>query len=392
MKYRIDKGILGKQKIKFTCLQCKSKLNADLQEAGTRTLCPTPGCGATFVVPGEQERKAHLAAKEANKRPTLRDEKKEVATKAHRWDMAEAENQQTPSTPDFEPLPDLHTNGEASSVATPDVDMKTTGAVSENQTDLDISDWIEKSSVVNPPQDTGAPQLDVNSNVTRPFPSQPPEKPNWTPVDKKLSAKHSGKKKKWWRDSISLGDITKTRYPALMAYRNLMVLVWWVFTACVLLAMIFAPIVYGYGIISVHNAVNSRINNEQSRMYATGIQDALETAKSGQGLSAGDLATLRENLPFEYTSPVSLYGSSLAAQDATNFATHYQTWRKTREADLASQRSSLLTALTTIALGTIGAGLGLMIVAVIYTILLLVPPECIKLAIDVEQGIRSMAE
>lgn len=368
------------------------------------------------MIPGRKELEKRQAAaaekkREAEKRKAEREEEEKArqAETSARWAAPDSEapsqfTNQTDST-DSSPLDFAQADAAAESAA---------GGIPSN---LQAPNWnpVEESSGGNLSSDgeSGwiAPitpkteQTDNQATSTKrgrwePEPNATPSVPA-APQVNETSIPHPGtssklpspKRKNWWKDSISLGNIRETRYPALMAYRNLMVIVWMIFTSLICIAILIAPFFFGLPAFTANNSRATEIKNELRQMRSETIENAISIADRNTGMNGTTLTNLRASLlSTNYDSPTYLYGESLTPDEASQFARSYLAWREQRTAQLNSQKPSMLIALAYAAGITLLYWLILLGVAILYTILLLVPPECIKLAIDVEHGIRTMNE
>jgi len=54
MDYRVEKGLVGRPRVTYSCPRCQSPLESPLEEAGTKQPCPT--CGVGIIVPGIKEK------------------------------------------------------------------------------------------------------------------------------------------------------------------------------------------------------------------------------------------------------------------------------------------------------------------------------------------------
>jgi uncharacterized Zn finger protein (UPF0148 family) len=414
VRYQIIKNWKGKSLVKFACPQCGSKLSERIERAGKPDICPA--CGTNIVIPGRKELEKRQAAAAEKKRETEKrkaereEEEKARQTEANaRW-----------ATPDSEP-PSQFSNQTGSTdsslldFAQTDADAESAdGGIPPN---LQVPNWnpVEVPSRRNPDADGGsgwiAPLTPVTGqadnqdtstkrdrweseqNATPDVPANPQFNETSIPQPSARSKLSSPKQKNWWKDSISLGNIRETRYPALMAYRNLMVIVWMIFTSLICIAILIAPFLFGLPAFTANNSRATEIKTELRQMRSATIENALSIAGSNTGMDGTTLTNLRASLlSTDYDSPSYLYGESLTPDEASQFARSYLAWREQRTAQLNSQKPSMLIALAYAAGITLLYWLILLGVAILYTILLLVPPECIKLAIDVEHGIRTMNE
>ena len=369
-----------------------------------------------IVIPGRKELEKRQAAaaekkREAEKRRAEREEEekaRQVEANA-RWAIPDSE-----STSQFTNQTDS-TNSSLLDFA--QADAAAENAVGGTSPNLQVPNWnpVEEPSIRNPEADRdrgwippltpGTGQADNQDTSTKsdrwepeqnaPLggPASPHVNENSIPPPS-LSGKLSSRKpKSWWKDSISLGNIRETRYPALMAYRNLMVIVWMIFTSLICIAILIAPFLFGLPAFTANNSRATEINNELRQMRSDTIENALSIAERNTGMNGITLTNLRASLlSTNYDRPTYLYGESLTPDEASQFARSYLAWREQRTAQLNSQKPSILIAIAYAAGITLLYWLILLGVAILYTILLLVPPECIKLAIDVEHGIRRMNE
>ncbi|MDF1843559.1 MAG: hypothetical protein P1U77_19140 [Rubripirellula sp.] len=414
MRYQIIKNWKGKSLVKFACPQCGSKLSERLERAGKPDICPA--CGTNIVIPGRKDLEKREAAaaekkREAEKRKAEREEEEKArqAEANARW-----------ATPDSEP-PSQLTN-QTGSTDSSLLNFAPTDATAESAdggmpSNLQVPNWnpVEVPSSRTPDgdgdsgwiapitpvtgqadnQDTSTKRnrWESEQNATPDVPADPQFNETSIPQPNASSKLSSSKQKNWWKDSISLGNIRETRYPALMAYRNLMVIVWMIFTSLICLAILIAPFLFGLPAFTASNSRASEIKNDLRQMRSATIQNALSIANRNTGMNGTTLENLRASLLYtDYDSPSYLYGESLTPDEASQFARSYLAWREQRTNQLNSQKPSMLIALAYAAGITLLYWLILLGVAILYTILLLVPPECIKLAIDVEHGIRTMNE
>ncbi len=410
MRYQIIKNWKGKTLVKFACGQCGSKLSEQIERAGKPDICPA--CGTNIVIPGRKEldkRRAAAAEKkrEAEQRKAEREEEARVRQAEARERQAAADSSQASQFRG-------HADSTESSVidfAEAEVDAK------RLPSNIQIPDWNRGQEA---PGETPVPNEENSwSGPINPATDQtadegqPDHRGRWQPeptstsndqADPKFNAPSNSLsagtrktsppiRKNWWRDSISLGDIRETRYPALMAYRNLMVIVWMIFTTIVCIAILVVPFLFGLPYIN-ENSSGAKVKNAELRqLRAAEIENALATAGNDTGMDQTKLTSLRSALSSTgYDTPTYMYGDSLTPAEVSQFARSYIAWRVQRTAKLQAEKPSLLVAVAYAAGITVLYWIILLGAAILYTILLLVPPECIKLAIDVEHGIRTMHE
>lgn len=211
--------------------------------------------------------------------------------------------------------------------------------------------------------------------------------------------------KPWWRICIDQGRVSQSRYPALMAYRNLMIWMWWVVAIATLLAAIACPfLMIGTAINSVWSN-NARADSDHAVLYSDTILNAQRQANAGQGLDAneaslliGDMRTATDSFDwvYWYSGPdgvvpyaIGQYeGGPIPAAQLREGVSEYLSWADGVDRESDERRESMVTAVLTAVLATIAAEIGGLISFILVSISMLVPPDVIRLMIDVESGIR----
>jgi len=350
-EYTVARNLVGATNVKYRCPGCGVKLSDPLEKAGQNGNCPE--CQAVFLIPGEKELARQQSTAEAEKR------KKEEA---------EAEKKQAES---------LKKN--LASVQPPSLPPQPDGAGLDPLFDMPAL----------PP-----PLLD---NHVAPVPVQSiPDYRRPQQFKARRNPQSETDKRKWWKDSIQLHDIRKSRYPALMAYRNLMVIIWWIFSFLVIVAIFATPFYFGSMPVTEYRSKTDSLNAEIAalRNLAAPVSKALEAAKNGRGLSYSDEQELSSALnSINYSKQTFFYGSQdngLTSSEVAEFASSFIRWRDEKLKALADRKPNLFAVMAKLLGWTIAGWALLLITGILYTILLLVPPECIQLAIDVESGIRSI--
>lgn len=214
--------------------------------------------------------------------------------------------------------------------------------------------------------------------------------------------------KPWWRICIDSGKVRESRYPALTAYRNLMIWMWWVVAIATLLVAIACPfVIIGTAMSSVWRN-NSRVDSEHALLFSDAIQAAERKVAAGQGLSAAEAVKLigdmqaavdRFDRSYLHSGPNGVVpnsirqyeGSPVPAAQLKEGLHEYLDWADGVDRSLDERRESMTTTVLIAILVTIVAELSGAISFILVTISMLMPPDLIRLIMDVESGIRGRA-
>lgn len=376
MVYRIVKTPDEHYLVKFQCENCQSWLSENLRRAGMPDVCP--GCQRGVSIPGQKALQA-LSEGRLNLRAGNQEESSSDSTS--RPEIVGAEER--------EPVGNEEKAFDASASQ-----PKESSGEDEQDQQSDVQQWLGEFDAAN----TGSrSHLDLERSQAPASKSDPQESELESAVggsvdfkDSRPRPRHAKKKKKWWSDSISFGSVSETRYPALMAYRNAMVLLWWLFSSVATIGALIVPIGNLYVNVVSYRSENARLDERVLELDSPLIGAAMELARGGKGMEEGQVYALSLALPFDYPVTNRFGLNDLDPKELSRFATDFANWRSAELAEVERSRPSGFAQM----MAGVGSTLlylgGLLCIAVVYSIVLLVPPECIKLAIDVESGIRAL--
>ena len=122
----------------------------------------------------------------------------------------------------------------------------------------------------------------------------------------------------------------------------------------------------------------------------------LAPADQGQGLNASDASLLSAELSNHDYRGFQTKGRinpnvGVSPKVLAGVVAEWRAWTSARKAEVNRDRPSLIMTFTSVLLLILVYWLGLITGMVIYSVVILVPPECIKLIIDIEQGVRGGA-
>ncbi len=403
MSVEYTKNLVGKPIVKFDCPKCQLRLSAMLSEAGTHDKCPE--CGQGFKVPGQQK------LKQAAEKRRLAQEAKSAA-KQRKSEEAKAQKLRG-SGVDHNLGYDSGEALAAQRAGQPrEVDDRWLVDPEDMQTDAAAQDLPSNASGVLEPAPSASSEIVVPSheadvdvdagkiNTEEPADREPADR---EPADRKTPERGAaaGRQNRvvptstrgWWRDSIRFESVSASRYPALMAFRNLMVLLWWIMLGCSALAFVGNPFVLMYNGYSQYSSA-SRYCDQRLEKYNNGIIDGLlAQADQGQGLTAVDASRLLVEFSnydyrgFQVKNRIKR-NSGVPPQVLTSVVADWRAWTAGRKAEINRDRPSLIMATISVLFLILVYWLALILGVVIYSVVILVPPECIKLIIDIEQGVR----
>ena len=203
--------------------------------------------------------------------------------------------------------------------------------------------------------------------------------------------------KAWWKDSVRFEDVSVSRYPALMAFRNLMVLLWWVMMICALVGFVGNPVLLMYSGYTTYSKSNRYYNTELEPYSNLTVENLLAEREQGKGLTAENASRLFAELSkYEYRGFLAQnqinQNQVVSPQVLTSVANDWRAWTKAKKAEINQDRTSGLMSFLWILFLILVYWIAQVVGMVIYSIVILVPPECIKLAIDIEQGVRGGSE
>lgn len=396
MSVEYTKNLVGKPIVKFDCPKCQLRLSAMLSEAGTHDKCPE--CGQGFKVPGEQklkqvEEKRRLAqeAKSAARKRRSEDAKAQKlgdsgfdhSQSSDSGDALVAQSTRKPREFDerwlvdpeeMQPVP--ATQGISSSTSDA-VESTSAGssdvAVQSHQAGDGAEEFDREDREVEEVRDHGGPELGHGDG------RQYHVVPNSS--------------RGWWRDSVRFESVSASRYPALMAFRNLMVLLWWIMLVCSVFAFVANPFVLMYNGYAVY-ASASRSCDQRLEPYNNPTVDALMAPSAqGKGLSAKDASRLLDELSnYEYRGFQIEYrinrNASVSPQTLASVVADWRAWIAGKKAEIDQDRPSLIMAIISVVFLILVYWVALILGMVICSVVILVPPECIKLVIDIEHGVR----
>jgi len=362
MSVEYTKNLVGKPIVKFDCPKCNLRLSAMLAEAGTHDTCPE--CGQAFRVPGTQqlkkaqekrklEKEAKALAKLQRQKEAEKIQKKEAEDEGSDANPAEQQAEQQPFDERWlvEPDQDSGSMSDSSGVAfVPPVPERAPGDVVSS---------------------TGSPG---NENPSRVIPPR--------------------KRQAWWKDSVRFESVASSRYPALMAFRNVMVLLWWIMLVCFVIGFVFYPMVLLYGGYALYSTSSQRYDRQAERYDNEVIEGLLQKSRQGQGLNASEARVLEDEFfrsdyrGFPLRSRV-VAGRPVPASVLGAVDQDWRQWTQARKDEINENRPSVILAFLMTLLYILAFWIAQILALILYSIIMLVPPECIKLAIDIEYGVRT---
>jgi len=412
MSVEYTKNLVGKPIVKFNCPNCQLRLSAMLSEAGIQDKCPE--CGQRFKVPGQQK----LQQVEEQRR--LSQETK-AAAKKKKSDDAKAQKAKTPrdgSRPkhessgmvpgqDPEKPPEVDDRWLVDPQVADELPPSKTSRSSESG--ASESGASESGSSESGASDSGASDSKT-LGVSRSGSSDPVAGPTLPgPVTPRSitaetakhqeNVSHDGRptraahraSRAWWKDSVRFESVSSSRYPALMAFRNLLVLLWWIMMLCSLVGLIGYPFVLMYRGYTNHSTASRFYDRELEKYDNAMIEDLLNQASLG--LSVKDASRLNQELGrFQY-SDFPMWNRIKANKPASPeevevVAKAWRDWTGARKEQINQERPSLVMAFLMVLCLILLYWVAQIVIIIVYSILILVPPECIKLAIDIERGVR----
>ena len=416
MSVEYTKNLVGKPIVKFDCPKCQLRLSAMLSEAGTHDKCPE--CGQGFKVPGQQKLKQEAEKRRlAQEAKSAAKQKKSEEAKAQKLrgsgvdhnrgsDSGEALAAQQVGQSrevddrwlvDPEEMQPAATASSVPSNASGILEAASSGSsefvVSSHEADADSGKLDSEVMGDQEAAERGGaePELAESQGAeSQGAELQGAGRPSAVGLQKRVVPKTS---RGWWRDSIRFESVSASRYPALMAFRNLMVLLWWIMLGCSALAFVGNPFVLMYNGYSQYSSA-SRYCDQRLEKYNNGIIDGLlAQADQGQGLTAVDASRLLLEFSnydyrgFQVKNRIKR-NSDVPPQVLTSVVADWRAWTAGRKAEINRDRPSLIMATISVLFLILVYWLALILGVVIYSVVILVPPECIKLIIDIEQGVR----
>lgn len=416
MSVEYTKNLVGKPIVKFDCPKCHLRLSAMLSEAGTHDKCPE--CGQGFKVPGQQKLKQAAEKRRlAHEAKSAAKQKKSEEAKAQklrgsggdhnpgsdsgealavqqvgqsrevddRW-LVDPEEMQPAATAQNEP-------SNASGVLEAASSGSSEFTASSHEADADSGKLDSEVMGDQEPAERGGPEPEgpePEGPETEGAGSQGAGRPGAVGRQKRVVPTTS---RGWWRDSIRFESVSASRYPALMAFRNLMVLLWWIMMVCSALAFVGNPFVLMYNGYSQYSSA-SRYCDQGLEKYNNGIIDGLlAPADQGQGLTAANASRLLVEFSnydyrgFQVKNRIKR-NAGVPPQILASVVADWRAWTAARKAEINRDRPSLIMATISVVFLILVYWLALILGVVIYSVVILVPPECIKLIIDIEQGVR----
>lgn len=348
MAVSFTKNLLGKTIVRFDCPKCKTRMRSPLTDAGKSDRCPE--CGVGLKIPGEDRLRAELAA--AKKQEEAK--KLKLAELEAQKGSKQAEQKQDP----------VFIEASASSTSAEASDPVDEIELGGNFSDDDFAETPPPSFLTNSPSAVRPPIPRLN-----------------------LNPKNS---KPWWHDSIRIESVSSSRYPALIAYRNILVLLWWILTIFCFIAAFAYPSFLIYGAMKASSDINSEIEKSIQAHQSPTIQKVLQAADNDESFSAveaRDFEAFMENQFPTFPNPirVGFNEDSVSPESLDSFAT---TWRQWSPSELARLNASRVNLLNTTVVPIAVFFCSLILFYLFASIMILVIPECIKLAIDIEQGVR----
>lgn len=411
MPVEYTKNLVGKPIVKFDCPECRLRLSAMLSEAGSHEKCPE--CGQGFRVPGQQK------LKQAEEARRLAREAK-AAAKLKKLDVAKTQK-----------IKGVGSNDDLSHVGSGVLAQQQAGPTQE----LDARWLLDPDESQDGPQVQDDPEMqDVRSSESGGLHSSPSGNAEFavpTGVNEHSVAEHAGDQladsgvtanavtpnhgrlagggsgrpmnfgrsssKAWWKDSVRFEDVSVSRYPALMAFRNLMVLLWWIMMICALVGFVGNPVMLMYRGYTTYSKSNRYYNTELEPYSNLTIENLLSEREQGKGLTAEKASRLFAELSkYEYRGFSAQnqinQNQVVSPQVLTSVANAWRVWTKAKTAEINQDRPSGLMSFLWILFLILVYWIAQVVGMVIYSIVILVPPECIKLAIDIEQGVRGGSE
>ena len=362
MSVEYTKNLVGKPIVKFDCPKCHLRLSAMLAEAGTHDTCPE--CGQAFRVPGT------LQLKKAQEKRKLEKEAKALAKQQRQRDSEKIEKR---TEEDQESRADL------------------AGKQEEPQQGLDER-WL-----VEPEQGGGSESGSSEVVFVPPVSQRPRHDPASSvgTVDYGNAARviPPTRSQAWWKDSVRFESVSSSRYPALMAFRNVMLLLWWIMVMGCVIGFVCYPCVLLYGAYTIHSQSSKKYDQELARYDNQAIEKLLQKAKQGQGLDTSESSTLAEQFSgvdyrgFPLQGRV-VAGNPVPANVLEAVDQDWHQWTQARKDEVNADRPSGFLAFMAAVRYILVFWTALILTLILYSILMLVPPECIKLAIDIEHGVR----
>jgi hypothetical protein len=421
MSVEYTKNLVGKPIVKFDCPKCHLRLSAMLSEAGTHDKCPE--CGQGFKVPGQQKLKQAAEKRRlAHEAKSAAKQKKSEEAKAQklrgsggdhnpgsdsgealavqqvgqsrevddRW-LVDPEEMQPAATAQNEPSNASGVLEAASSGSSEFTASSHEADADSGKLDSEVMGDQEPAERGGPepegPETEGAGSQGAGSQGAG---SQGAGRPGAVGRQKRVVPTTS---RGWWRDSIRFESVSASRYPALMAFRNLMVLLWWIMMVCSALAFVGNPFVLMYNGYSQYSSA-SRYCDQELEKYNNGIIDGLlAPADQGQGLTAANASRLLVEFSnydyrgFQVKNRIKR-NAGVPPQILASVVADWRAWTAGRKAEINRDRPSLIMATISVLFLILVYWLALILGVVIYSVVILVPPECIKLIIDIEQGVR----
>ena len=398
MSVEYTKNLVGKPIVKFDCPKCQLRLSAMLSEAGTHDKCPE--CGQVFKVPGQQK------LKQAAEKRRLAQEAKSAAKqkKSKEAKAQELRGSGVDHKVSYDPGEALAAQPVGQSREVDDrwlvdpEDMATEAAAQDMLSNA--SGVLEpapsaSSEVVVPSSDAGADAEagKINNEDLADRESAYRGKPERGGAAGRQNRVVPTPSRGWWRDSIHFESVSASRYPALMAFRNLMVLLWWIIAGCSALAFVGNPFVLMYDGYSQYSSASSTCDERLEKYNNTTIDGLLAPSNQGQGLTAANASRLLAELSsydyrgFQVKNRLKR-NVGVSPQVLASVVADWRAWTSARTAEVNRDRPSFIMAFTGVVFLILVCWLALILGMVICSVLILVPPECIKLIIDIEQGVR----
>lgn len=401
MSVEYTKNLVGKPIVKFDCPQCQLRLSAMLSEAGTHDKCPE--CGQGFKVPGQQKLKqvtkerrlaqeARVAAK-SKKSGVVKPQKMKGSGADHNLsgdsiDALVARTSGQKREGDERWLIDPEDVKNASDVD--DVSSDASGIPDSASPDSSSSGSSEvavlEHGVADDAEKHGGevPRSEMLSGY-----SGAEQYGHSHPRGPMVPSSNRG----WWKDSIRFESVSGSRYPALMAFRNLMVLFWWIMMVCFLLAVLGSPFLLIYNGYSTYIRANAECDLRLEMYNNPTIDGLLAASAQGKGLTAQQSSRLLDELSayqyrgFQAQNRLNR-NERVSPQVLVSLVADWQSWLAAEQAEINRDRPSLVMAILEVVLLLLLCWIGLFVSMVIYSVVILVPPECIKLFIDIEHGVR----
>ena len=406
MSVEYTKNLVGKPIVKFDCPKCQLRLSAMLLEAGTHDKCPE--CGQGFKVPGQQKLKqeaekrrltqeAKLAAKQKKS-----EEAKGQQLRGSGWDHKSGYDSgvalDAPSAGQAREVDDrwLVDPEEMQAAATAqDVPSNASGILDS------APSGSSEAAIPSHEADADAGKIDIQDMEDKqPVDQARPRtgRPEPASLERGAAAGRQNRvaptaSRGWWRDSIRFESVSASRYPALMAFRNLMVLLWWIMMGCSVLAFIGNPFVLMYNGYSQYSSASGACDQRLEKYNNATIEGLLAPADQGQGLTASNASRLLVEFSnydyrgFQAKNRINR-NVGVSPKVLSSVVAEWRAWTAARKAEVNRDRPSLIMAFIGVLFLILVYWLALILGMVIYSVVILVPPECIKLIIDIEQGVR----